>query len=93
VPRVLVTVLLLGGGGFVAALALGLALAPWRPAAPALFALGVVLFLGWSIAGLWWPSDGVLRSLTGFFNLLGWLCGGAIGVTARRQRVRRALRA
>jgi hypothetical protein len=71
----------------------GWAFARWQPAFPALFLMGVVVFLVWSVVAVW-SGDGVdtLTALTGFFALFGWIAGIVGGIGFRRQKRRRSPR-
>jgi hypothetical protein len=71
----------------------GSALSRWQPAFPALFLVGVVVFLAWSVVAVW-SDNGVdtVTALTGLFALLGWIAGIVGGIGFRRQKRRRGLR-
>ena len=70
----------------------GSALSRWQPAFPALFLVGVVVFLAWSVVAVW-SDNGVdtVTALTGFFSLLGWIVGIVSGIGLRRRQRRRGV--
>jgi hypothetical protein len=87
-----ILIVLLAVAGLLAGIVVGAALSRWAPAFPALFFVGVLVFLGWSI-GAAWDGDGVdwLSGLTALFALLGWIAGIVLGIGVRRTQRRRDL--